>query len=107
MREVPAIGIDFGTTNSSVALATGGSNVELLRFPAGGAFTAAYRSLLYLEHHQERGRITIKSWPGPRAIERVSGGGDQRSADSVVEELPDQPQLDDDGCLQAPARWRN
>jgi hypothetical chaperone protein len=70
MRKVPGIGIDFGTTNSSVALATGGANVELVRFPAGGAFTEAYRSLLYLEHHKERGRMTIKSWTGPRAIEQ-------------------------------------
>jgi hypothetical chaperone protein len=74
MREVsarahPAIGIDFGTTNSSVALATGGPDVELVRFPFGGGATEAYRSLLYLEHHKERGRATIRSWTGPTAIE--------------------------------------
>jgi hypothetical chaperone protein len=74
MRKVPppahpAIGIDFGTTNSSVALATGGSGVELVRFPFSGGATEAYRSLLYLEHHKERGRATIRSWTGPTAIE--------------------------------------
>lgn len=65
-----AIGIDFGTTNSSVALATGGSNVELVPFAYGGGHTEAYRSLLYLEHVKERGRVSIKSWTGPTAIEQ-------------------------------------
>ena len=70
MRKVPAIGIDFGTTNSSIALATGGAEVELVRFPFGPSATEAYRSLLYLEHHKERGRMAIKSWTGPTAIEQ-------------------------------------
>jgi molecular chaperone DnaK (HSP70) len=30
------IGIDFGTTNSSIGRATGGSNVELVRFAQSG-----------------------------------------------------------------------
>jgi hypothetical chaperone protein len=65
-----AIGIDFGTTNSSIARATGGEGVELVRFPIASGVTEAYRSLLYLELHKERGRTTIKSWTGPTAIEQ-------------------------------------
>ena len=44
-----AVGIDFGTTNSSIATAIGSAEVELARFPFLGGVTDAYRSLLYLE----------------------------------------------------------
>lgn len=68
-RDRAAIGIDFGTTNSSVALATG-AGVQLVPFAYGGGVTEAFRSLLYLEHVKERGRAAIKSWTGPTAIEQ-------------------------------------
>jgi hypothetical chaperone protein len=57
-----AAGIDFGTTNSSIALADSSGSVELATFPFGGAITDAYRSLLYLEK--------AKSWTGPEGIEQ-------------------------------------
>ncbi len=63
-----AIGIDFGTTNSAVARVTSGGGVELATFPFEGAFTDAYRSLLYLEQIKERGRNTVKSFTGPEGI---------------------------------------
>src|SRR3954468_19327809 len=69
-RDRAAIGIDFGTTNSSVALASGGPDVTLARFQHQGGRTEAFRSLLYLEHVKERGRASIKSWTGPTAIEQ-------------------------------------
>jgi len=62
------IGIDFGTTNSSVARAVDG-NVQLAQFPFAGAVVEAYRSLLYLDLMKERGVSRIKSWSGPEAIE--------------------------------------
>jgi molecular chaperone DnaK (HSP70) len=54
MRQSPtsllpaAIGIDFGTTNSSVALALPGtaSDVELVRFPRRGGETESIRSVI-------------------------------------------------------------
>jgi hypothetical chaperone protein len=67
---VPAIGIDFGTTNSSVALARPTSEVQLTSFPLFGALTDSYRSLLYLEQATEAGREVLKSWTGPAGIER-------------------------------------
>src|SRR5476649_2055212 len=64
----PAIGIDFGTTNSSIARAHSGE-IELARFSHAGGVTDAYRSLLYLEQVKDRGSSRIKSWTGPAAIE--------------------------------------
>jgi hypothetical chaperone protein len=65
----PAIGIDFGTTNSSLARATGES-VQLVRFCPGGGSTELFRSVLYLEQHKEAGRKRTQSWTGPWAIEK-------------------------------------
>jgi hypothetical chaperone protein len=64
-----AIGIDFGTTNSSIALADKSGNVQLASFPYMESFTDSYRSLLYLEQLKERGARTLKSWTGPEGIE--------------------------------------
>ncbi len=63
------IGIDFGTTNSSVARSHGSGEVELARFSFIGGMTESYRSLLYLDKVKERGVSRIKSWSGPAAIE--------------------------------------
>jgi hypothetical chaperone protein len=65
----PAIGIDFGTTNSSLALAAGDS-VKLVRFCPGAGSTELFRSVLYLEQHNEAGRRRTQSWTGPWAIEK-------------------------------------
>ena len=59
------VGIDFGTTNSSIARSVGGS-VELVRFPFLGGSTESYRSLLYLEKAKNK----LASWTGPAGIER-------------------------------------
>src|SRR5690348_15790231 len=64
-----SIGIDFGTTNSSIALADAAGNVELARFPSAAGVVESYRSLLYLDLVKERGASRIKSWSGPAAIE--------------------------------------
>jgi hypothetical chaperone protein len=64
-----AIGIDFGTTNSSIALAKDSGEVELAHFPYLDDLTASYRSLLYLEQRKERGVNALKSWSGPEGIE--------------------------------------
>ncbi len=64
----PSIGIDFGTTNSSIALARSGA-VELVSFPMAGWLTESFRSVLYLEQRKHAGRIQIKGFTGPQAIE--------------------------------------
>jgi hypothetical chaperone protein len=64
-----AIGIDFGTTNSSVAFASKSGEVQLARFPYLGGLTDSYRSLLYLQRVKEGGVNRLHSWSGPEGIE--------------------------------------
>jgi hypothetical chaperone protein len=68
-KRSPAIGIDFGTTNSSLARAAG-DTVELVRFSPDGGMTESFRSVLYLEPHKKAGRRHVQSWTGPWAIEQ-------------------------------------
>jgi len=65
----PAIGIDFGTTNSSIALASTDGHVDLVRFARRGGETESFRSVLYLERVRQDGHLRIGSWAGPAAIE--------------------------------------
>jgi hypothetical chaperone protein len=64
------LGIDFGTTNSSIARADSQGRVQLVEFPAAGGLTAAYRSLLYLEETKTKTRSQLHSWSGGEGIER-------------------------------------
>jgi hypothetical chaperone protein len=67
--QAPSIGIDFGTTNSSIALARPNGEVELVSFPTATAATESFRSILYLEQHKHSGRTQVKSYTGPSGIE--------------------------------------
>ena len=67
---VTSIGIDFGTTNCSLARASDSGEVELAQFSHFGGLTPSYRSLLYLEQVKEHGRNLLRSWSGPEGIER-------------------------------------
>ena len=67
--QVPAIGIDFGTTNSTVARASGKSQVEVLAFPTLTGETFSFRSVLYLQQAKQANRVRTHAWTGPAAIE--------------------------------------
>ena len=67
--QVPAIGIDFGTTNSTVARASAKSQVELVAFPTLTGETFSFRSVLYLQQVKQAARIRTHTWTGPAAIE--------------------------------------
>jgi len=70
MKRTP-VGIDFGTTNSSIArIGRNDSDVQLATFSLQGHPTESYRSVLYLEHARENGRNKLASWTGPKGIER-------------------------------------
>jgi hypothetical chaperone protein len=67
--QVPAIGIDFGTTNSTVARASGRSQVEVVAFPTLAGETFSFRSVLYLQQAKQANRVRTHAWTGPAAIE--------------------------------------
>jgi hypothetical chaperone protein len=70
MKGKAPIGVDFGTTNSSIACAGRSGEIQLAKFPYLGALTDSYRSLLYLQRAKEGGVNTLKSWTGPEAIDQ-------------------------------------
>jgi hypothetical chaperone protein len=68
-NSMDAVGIDFGTTNSSVALAAVDARVQLVSFPSGGAQTPSFRSVIYLEQLiSASGTKRTHSLTGPAAI---------------------------------------
>jgi hypothetical chaperone protein len=67
---LPVVGIDFGTTNSSVALATDDTSVQLVSFSAFGEDTFSSRSVVYQEQVKgENGVRRVHASTGPAAIE--------------------------------------
>ena len=64
-------GIDFGTTNSSVALVSGDAKVELATFTFAGSETLSSRSVLYFEQVKSTGGMNrTHGLSGSAAIER-------------------------------------
>lgn len=71
-------GIDFGTTNSSVALVTENAKVELTSFLFAGSETLSSRSVLYFEQVKAPGGMKrTQGLSGPAAIERYLGADDK------------------------------
>ena len=66
----PAVGIDFGTTNSSVALAEADGTVRFVQFATPSGPTASSRSLLYLLRQNTLPGKPVRVWSGPEAIAR-------------------------------------
>lgn len=64
-------GIDFGTTNSAVAMLRPSGEVQLARFAFRGEEISACRSVLYFEQSRTaHGLRRVHGWSGPEAIER-------------------------------------
>jgi len=72
-----AVGIDFGTTNSAIAIAGEDRRPRLARFPTPDGETQVFRSILHFdsERREPSGRLIPAA--GPRALElyREGGGG--------------------------------
>jgi hypothetical chaperone protein len=70
LGKVRAVGLDFGTTNSAIAVAGADGEPRLARFSIFDELTPTFRSILYFEREEvERGR-RVRAYAGPRAIER-------------------------------------
>jgi len=65
----PAIGIDFGTTNSSVAYARADGSVGLIPFASSDGPVNSSRSVLYAQQQANVARRPVSIWTGPSAIE--------------------------------------
>lgn len=65
-----SIGIDFGTSNTVVALATRGGEVETLRFEHDGSLLSVYASALCFWQDHSAGGLLPQAEGGPWAIER-------------------------------------
>ena len=82
-----AIGLDFGTTNTSVAAVAPDGTVTLARFPAASGPTPSFRSLLLFERDAAK---QVRSFAGPSAIEHYLSAEDhgRRLVQSLKSYLP-------------------
>jgi hypothetical chaperone protein len=64
------IGIDFGTTNSAVAMADECGHVTTARYPSGDTESETFRSILFFAPPQKGMRRDLAAYAGPDAIER-------------------------------------
>jgi hypothetical chaperone protein len=62
------VGLDFGTTNSAIAVATPGGAVELAKFKTGEDFTTTFRSILYFDGDNLDKNGRPRAVAGPEAI---------------------------------------
>jgi hypothetical chaperone protein len=70
-RQQVCFGIDFGTTNSAVAMLEPGKALQLVRFAFRGEEIPACRSVLYFEQAKTAtGQRRVHGYSGPGAIER-------------------------------------
>ncbi len=65
-----AIGLDFGTTNSAIAVATPDGEAALATFPEDGQRTATFRSVLYFDPENLEPTGRPRAVCGPEAIAR-------------------------------------
>ena len=82
-----AVGIDFGTTNSAVAIADEAGAVNVLPLPApGGGVASTWRSILYFESGEGPGDVLVSA--GTPAMERYAeSGGQGRLVQSIKSHL--------------------
>lgn len=65
-----AIGLDFGTTNSTIAIATSENDIRVAKFEIDGKFTETFRSVLYFYHPHDLENLQNQVVAGPEAIAR-------------------------------------
>jgi len=90
---VGAVGLDFGTTNSAIAIVAGDGAPRLARFAAdtaGAPETETFRSILFFESTEESGGTEAALSVGNDAIRRyLAAGGNGRLIQSLKSFLAD------------------
>ncbi len=81
------VGIDFGTTNSAVAVADADGAVRVARYRHEDVVTDVFRSVLFFARAQD-GRPAIEVFAGPAAIAEYLGGDEGRLMQSFKSFLP-------------------
>ena len=90
--EVRAVGVDFGTTNSAIAIVDGSGEPRLASFRdiAGKALAETFRSILFFEAIEETGGTEAPLAVGNDAIRRyLEAGGQGRLIQSLKSFLAD------------------
>ena len=64
----PVIGLDFGTTNSAIAVADNDRQAALASFADGPATTSSFRSILYFPARDRASQQKVETQAGPEAI---------------------------------------
>src|SRR4029079_11699465 len=64
----PVIGLDFGTTNSAIAVADNDRQAALASFADGPATTTSFRSILYFPARDRSSTQKVETQAGPEAI---------------------------------------
>jgi hypothetical chaperone protein len=72
-----SVGLDFGTTNSAVGIATPDGQVTLARFPHRGGASDTFRSILYFHPDLRDGQNRLLPLAGVRAIDRYLEAADE------------------------------
>src|SRR5229473_6535843 len=84
------VGMDFGTTNSAIAVVEEDGSTSLARFPHEGKLTETFRSILFFSSESSRPGQDTASFAGPRAIEQyLESGGSGRLIQSLKSFLAD------------------
>ncbi len=65
-----SIGVDFGTTNTVVAVAAREGGVKIVTYPHAGSVADVYRSVLCFERLDANRILTVETTGGPFAIDR-------------------------------------
>jgi len=82
------VGVDFGTSNSAVAVATDDGSAALARFRDGDRYTTTFRSLLYFNPDTVRPGERPRGVAGPEAIHHyLAAGGKGRLIQSMKSHL--------------------
>jgi hypothetical chaperone protein len=63
-----SVGIDFGTTNSTIAVTGQDRNITTAKFQFGDQLTETFRSVLYFEQVRSGERKHLSALAGPKAI---------------------------------------